>query len=1014
MPLTLKEKTLKGEDTLSDKSYLKDELHRLLVETIDKESYYQSMVGGITFENDGGLESSHIRCGFKRHQSKMGKVDKTPSLRINLEDGAYCFGCGTKATDIVWFHSQWTGVDLHAAKKDLYESYIKKLVPESYVVNSHKNLLAQIKGRSKLGKRGIGLEAIKRFKLGWDIDQDRVVIPIQGHYTGFTDCRMVTLKKKGWYEARNLKMYKNLPYDHLEIRDASEQGSPLPKDGLNRCSIGRNIYPMYTRVVDSKGGIIEEPILNQNELVLVEGEFDAIVLNTMGFNAITLGSVTGWHRSDIQDYLYPKFKGKKIIICFDDDPAGRKAAEKLQTALKNIADKVIITYVPRGKDISEYFSKHKGTKDEFRQLLDSELGDVEVVFETETPIAEAGVNELDNVSDINNPANYNKRVTVRTMVVGEREDAYSLPKNVSVLCDRDAGENICGVCPNNTRRGETNITFSDYDADILKFINSTDFNIQEYFKSYVGIPKMCNKFNVHKSKSITAQWLVLSPPLSGELDTTQETDLIALNIGPKIDLNKYCLLTGYIHHMPKTQRLVFVIVKHETLQNDYESYKVPSKGRIEDLKKKFGPENMSSKSIIEKLEEIAELVSRNYTHIYHRPELHLAELIRLHSAYEKDFEGQTENAYIESIIIGDTKQAKSRVVKMIQKLYQMGVFVDSGGTSRAGTVGGQLPDGSFKWGAFVQCHRRAYAVDESKDFGEVLETMKVVREGVATYQKVIGSRQTKCQVRFCCLANDPKGLLRRRAFGCTSLLDLIKDSADISRFTFFVIVRAGDIPSVNKRKPAAVKTKITELDFREVLMSAWSRESKDIEISSSAIDACYEYADEMAKKYSASLHIVQETTQAKKILDVAISIAQITHNVSEDGTKLIVSKVHVKAARWFFKMIYTSNASSYLQYSERERRRNTLKNKKELFKRVFQKEKDRAGNLEHCIEYLMDSTTITNDNIQDAFIHCNDAMDARNIVKELVVSRALTKGPRGYEYTDAFVHYINELKDKYL
>ena len=65
------------------------------------------------------------------------------------------------------------------------------------------------------------------------------------------------------------------------------------------------------------------------EVICVEGEFDVSVLNMMGFNALTYGSVTGWYRQDVIDELYPKLKGKKIIICFDDDPPGRKAAEKV-------------------------------------------------------------------------------------------------------------------------------------------------------------------------------------------------------------------------------------------------------------------------------------------------------------------------------------------------------------------------------------------------------------------------------------------------------------------------------------------------------------------------------------------------------------------------------------------------------------------------------------------------------------------------------------------------------------
>ena len=51
---------------------------------------------------------------------------------------------------------------------------------------------------------------------------------------------------------------------------------------------------------------------------------------------------------------------------------------------------------------------------------------------------------------------------------------------------------------------------------------------------------------------------------------------------------------------------------------------------------------------------------------------------------------------------------------------------------------------------------------------------------------------------------------------------------------------------------------------------------------------------------------------------MAIAIAQMQYNVSEDGKKLIVTKMHVKAARWFFFLLYDSKSSAYDKFIQKD------------------------------------------------------------------------------------------------
>ncbi len=973
------------------KKYVKDDLHRLLLEKVDAQLYYEATVEGIRFP-DNEAQSDKVRCQAVGGGGTHRSGDRTPSLSINLYEGAHCFGCGLKASDIVWFHAQWFGLPIDAAKIDLYKKHIGMLLDDKLILKYRRKMRKNVKQARALAKRGVSLEMQKEFCVGWDEDMDRVVFPKKGLYIGYTDVAKITLKPKSFFIERGLKYNKKI----------SEKGAT------------QTIYPFIVEILDSNGSLVQGTVFDSDELVCVEGEIDALTCRSFSFNAVTMGGATIWGSRKTKEEILPRFRGKKVVIFLDNDKAGRNAAEKLYDNLKNIADKVIIITAPRGKDSSEYFMKQEGSADELRELIDAEFGDVDVFYEERTSIEETDLIEYEKLSELKTPEAYGNRAGVSAIVVGEMDEPYVLPKSVSVCCDRDAGQNLCRVCPNFARKGETKFLFSKYNPEAISFIEGTDVLFRSHFKKATGIPKMCENFEVERIETRTGQWVLIAPPLGSNSNQAKEDEMLAFNIGKRIEINKYCKLEGYVYHK-RGNKNIFVITNWKPLANDYESFITPKPEEIQKLKKKFNPKKIRTKAIVEKLQEIAELISRNYSKIYHRSELHMAEMIRMHSALEINFDGQINNAYIETLIIGDTKQGKSAVIKSMQKLYNAGVYADGASVSKAGLVGGMMSNPQmFKTGALIQAHGTAFCIDESKDFIPTLETMKVVREGIYTYIKVIGSRQGKCQVRLCCLANDPRGLIGRRQYGCTAIVDLIPDPADISRFTYFLIVRKGDIPSVNKRKPKPLRTKITKEDFQNILLSCWSRKPDEILIKDSAVDECYKQAEKLSKRYSSSLHIVQETTQWHKLAQVATAIAGQQFNVNEDGSKLIVTKYHVRAARWWFDLIYQQHSSSYNEYSLREKRMSTIKNEKDLFKNVFKKEIDAAGSLEHCIEYLLDATLLTLDNVSDAFIQCNEVFEARKITKELVIQRAFKKTQKGYEYTEAFYKYLRKLKEEHL
>ncbi|KKR24174.1 MAG: Phage/plasmid primase, partial [Candidatus Daviesbacteria bacterium GW2011_GWB1_39_5] len=100
--------------------------------------------------------------------------------------------------------------------------------------------------------------------------------------------------------------------------------------------------------------------------ILTEGELDTLTLESIDIPAVTAGGVTSF-KQELASY----FKGKKVFVCFDNDKAGKGAAEKVAQVLLEAQAEVLIIDIPEmeaGKDIGDYFHL-KHTKDDFLLLV---------------------------------------------------------------------------------------------------------------------------------------------------------------------------------------------------------------------------------------------------------------------------------------------------------------------------------------------------------------------------------------------------------------------------------------------------------------------------------------------------------------------------------------------------------------------------------------------------------------------------------------------------------------------
>ncbi len=116
-------------------------------------------------------------------------------------------------------------------------------------------------------------------------------------------------------------------------------------------------------------------------VILTEGEFDALVLEQLGYNAIGVPGSTSWQDS-WNEYLAD---AKKIYACFDRDESGAKCYERVSKSLGAKVRQVLMPVHGQGEaknDPSEWIVKKGHTAEEFAALI-SEASDSLVVDVTE-------------------------------------------------------------------------------------------------------------------------------------------------------------------------------------------------------------------------------------------------------------------------------------------------------------------------------------------------------------------------------------------------------------------------------------------------------------------------------------------------------------------------------------------------------------------------------------------------------------------------------------------------------
>ena len=315
--------------------------------------------------------------------------EKTPSFTVNAEDQYYkCFGCGKGGSAINFimemeklsfpeacqFLADKTGMQMPEAGEDTGYKEQKEKREKIHLINEDavayfSRALYDDTGREALEyftkTRKISSDAIKEFRLGYaDGKWDSLFNYMTGKGYSAADLVMAGLCKKK--DDRYYDVFRNRPImpivDHYN-KVIGFGGRALSPDDVPKY-LNTSETPAYNKKRNLYNLCNVKKIRDLPYIILAEGYMDVISLSSNGFknSVATLGTAL----TSEQALLMSRY-AKTVIISYDGDSSGIKAALRAVDILYEHGVEPRVLLIPDGLDPDEFIDKYGSN--EYAKLL---------------------------------------------------------------------------------------------------------------------------------------------------------------------------------------------------------------------------------------------------------------------------------------------------------------------------------------------------------------------------------------------------------------------------------------------------------------------------------------------------------------------------------------------------------------------------------------------------------------------------------------------------------------------
>lgn len=886
---------------------MRDRIQELLAQ-VDFEAFYRSKV---RIKSQTGDEL-HGLCPFHDDRESSWSGNKTNGLWK-------CFACGFSGT-IFQFIQKLENVDFDGAfgilanfagvaielknpeaKTKKARPRIDPRLPQKYLSNllEAEKVLKWIQE-----KKGLSLETIKKYGIGWD--GERNTIPIYDEKRILRNIRLYNRKQKP-------KMISYYTKDH-----AYGEG---------------RIYG------------IDEILSRPDETIhFHEGEWDKLLSSQHGFLGVTgtVGAAT--FKSEWKQY----FAGRDVVILYDMDPEGRLGADNVARALLGVAASVKNVELPlkrtkEEKDYSDYFLKRGATVEDLKKLVE-----VWPLFTIkEETRKEESPKILKSFIEVDLKENIDKRVSVPLTVSGETTEAFHGVNQFRVKECKLQQSGKCNRCP-----PYKIFTIPSGEKEFIESCMSSDAQVIGFLKYRICLG----------GKGVHPRIEILEKSTVREFFATQRTKRFFSRIGTigvdeagselverkvyfvsdKFIKPQGYLATGYIRTHPKSQLVCLLATELKPIEDEYESFVLD-----DEAKKNLG--------WIQKLnpEDLVKALAKEVLFLKQREELILAILLTYCCPLRIRFNEIDIRGWINMIVEGDTATAKTAAVSRFADFVNVGDMVSGLTSSRTGIAYGlkehQQKGWQIKIGRYPANTRKIVCIDEIQYISnrDTRALAKAMDEGVLTIDRIT-DKSLESMTRLICLANPKKDqVMDEMMFGCEGFRELF-DKAIIRRFDLALCLSHTDIESKELNVPniPPASLTVTSRMVRDLIFWAWTRSPKSVQFEEAATKAILERATKLSDKFGHALDVplVVPGDFANKLARISAAFATLSVSTDESFERILIKTEHVRFAAKLFDVIYSGEAFGLKEYSEIYRRKTQLLDYSEIKKAL---EAEKEGEYQH-------------------------------------------------------------------
>lgn len=838
-------------------------------------------------------EQGETRAYCPLHENP--ETSKTPSASFNFSGGKFiCFSrCGGYAISSVWtMVRDGTTPERRQEPEDEVGARRRKRAKAEGVPNaalpseaqlqqwgtrllSNRDMMAEL-----LARRGLTRATLKRFTLGWD--GERIIIPVRDPLGTLVNVRRYRMGAKA-----------NKMVNWPGYGDATLYG------------------------LDA---------LKQQRVFLMEGEMDKLLARQLRLPSLSATAGAGTWMPEWNVH----FVGKDVYIVYDVDDQGEAGARKVGNQLRGVAEAVYLVRLPlqvKGSDFTDYIVNQGYGKQSFIDLCKATPPYRERKLTRQRAIAEVPEVSMRNSFD---PSLLDQPISMVATVSGRSATPTALPRSYVLNCGQDWQRTKCSACPMDAMWGGEHK--GDVQADdrlLLQMMDMPDDKRRSELLRGLEIPATCPKVEV----DLVSQWRVDELAVVPNIDDPEEGDgeqvlRRIFNVseqGKLTPVNTTARLTGVSTANPKNGQVVFHSWDFAETKTSLERFEMTEtlRGALDAV---FQP--AEGQQPMEKLAELARDLAANVTHIYGRPELHIAYDLVWHSVLDFSFRGnRLGKGWLELLVMGDTRTGKSEAAERLRRHYQCGVLKSCEGATLAGLVGGAQQIGSswvITWGTIPLQDKRLVVLDEVSGMQDknIIEQMSAVRSsGRAQVSKIV-TAETFARTRSIWISNPPDGrpIQATNNGAIDAIQKLIVNPEDVARFDFAMVAAQEDVNSsvINSATPPRAPHRATQGLCAALVTWAWSRKPDQVVWNRGVERHVLACAEELGGRYIADPPLVQPENVRVKLARLSVAVAARLFSHDGNGEKVVVLAEHVDAAVELLDMLYGKRWFGYADHSRKE------------------------------------------------------------------------------------------------